>query len=65
MDRQAAMICPITVAMAAPATSKRGKPNNPKIRMGSRMMLIPAPKIWVNMVRTVRPVDCKIRSMVI
>ena len=45
MDRQAAMICPITVAMAAPATSKRGKPNNPKIRMGSRMMLMPAPKI--------------------
>ena len=31
----AAMICPATVAMAAPLTSSRGRPNQPKIRIGS------------------------------
>ena len=50
MDRQAARIWPRTVARAAPATSIRGKPNSPKIRMGSMMMLIMAPTAWVIMV---------------
>ena len=48
--RIAATICPVTVASAAPATSILGKPNRPKIMMGSRMMLMMAPVAWVNMV---------------
>ena len=38
---------PITVAAAAPATPILGIPNMPKIRMGSRMMLITAPVSWL------------------
>ena len=58
----AAVICPMTVAAAAPATSIRGKPNRPKIRIGSRMMLMTAPMSWVIMEYSVRPVDCSSRS---
>ena len=58
----AATICPATVAMAAPATSIRGRPNQPKIRMGSSTMLMRAPVSWVHMARKVRPVDCRRRS---
>ena len=36
MYKSKALICPITVAMAAPATPSAGKPSNPKIRIGSR-----------------------------
>ena len=39
----AAITCPVTVATAAPATSRRGIPNMPKIRMGSRIILMMAP----------------------
>ena len=46
----APQIWPMTVARAAPATSIRGKPNRPKMRMGSRMMLMMAPVAWVIMV---------------
>ena len=40
---------PATVAAAAPAASMRGKPNSPKIRMGSMTMLVRAPTSWVIM----------------
>ena len=56
--------CPVTVATAAPATPRRGAPKRPKIRMGSRMMLVRAPRSWVHMDRWVRPVDCSSRSKV-
>ena len=52
----------MTVASAAPATSMRGKPSQPKIRIGSRIMLITAPVICVYMASFVRPVDCSSRS---
>ena len=51
-----------TVATAAPATSSRGAPHSPKIRMGSMTMLMTAPISWVHMARVVRPVDCSSRS---
>ena len=50
------MICPSTVAAAAPATSILGKPKSPKIKMGSKMMLMMAPIPWVTMVYKVLPV---------
>ena len=55
---------PTTVATAAPITSSRGKPSRPKMRMGSRTMLVTAPRIWVHMDRWVRPVDWSSRSKV-
>ena len=36
----------------------------PKIKMGSRIMLIMAPSTWVHIERTVRPVAWSIRSAV-
>ena len=42
--------CPITVAKAAPVTPILGKPIRPKIRIGSKMMLMTAPVVWVIMV---------------
>ena len=41
--KSAPQICPQTVAMAAPETPRRGIPNNPKIKIGSKIMLIIAP----------------------
>ena len=61
----AATICPITVATAAPVTPIAGKPNQPKIRIGSIIMLIIAPVPWVIMLKIVFPVDCINRSKVI
>ena len=58
----AAMICPATVAMAAPLTSSRGRPNQPKIRIGSSTMLMTAPISCVIIESFVRPVDCSSRS---
>ena len=52
----------MTVATAAPATSMRGKPSQPKMRIGSKMMLMTAPAICVYMASFVRPVDCSSRS---
>ena len=39
----------MTVAMAAPPTPMAGRPNQPKIKLGSRMMLMMAPVLWVIM----------------
>ena len=47
MARMAATICPIIVAVAAPATPISGKNPIPKIKSGSRIMLITAPVPWV------------------
>ena len=47
---------PMTVANAAPATSILGKGPRPKIRMGSKMMLVTAPTAWAIIDWTVRPV---------
>ena len=44
-----ATICPNTVAAAAPWMPILGNPIRPKIRMGSRMMLMMAPVPWVIM----------------
>ena len=38
-----AMICPATVAIAAPAIPIAGSPNHQKMKIGSRIMLITAP----------------------
>ena len=62
MDKKPAIICPITVANAAPATPISGSPNRPKIKIGSRIILIMAPSPCVNIVITVLPVACSIRS---
>ena len=62
--RTAATICPITVATAAPATPIAGSPKYPKIRIGSRMILMIAPVPWVNMVNIVFPVDCSSLSKI-
>jgi len=51
-----AMICPPTVAIAAPATPMAGMPNMPKMRMGSRMMLLTAPTSWKIMGQIILPV---------
>ena len=58
----AAIHWPITVAMAAPATPMAGRPSQPWMKMGSRIMLITAPMDWLIMVYTVRPEDCSSRS---
>ena len=60
--RIAATIWPATVATAAPATSIRGMPSRPKIKMGSSTMLMMAPTSWVHMAKKVRPVDWSSRS---
>ena len=65
MARTAATIWPNTVAAAAPATPISGKPNRPKIMIGSKMILRMAPVPWVNMVYMVRPVDWSSFSKVI
>lgn len=57
-----ATICPNTVAAAAPAMPIFGKPNSPKIKIGSKIRLITAPVVCVIIVQTVRPVACKSRS---
>ncbi len=57
------MIWPATVATAAPATSSRGKPNSPKIRMGSKIRLMTEPVPWMTMAYTVRPVAWTSRSV--
>lgn len=59
------MICPVTVAMAAPATPSAGKPNSPKIMMGSSTMLMAAPASWLTIVRFVRPVEARIFSFIV
>lgn len=41
----AAAACPITVAMPAPAMPISGRPNQPKIRIGSSAMFTIAPRI--------------------
>ena len=41
-----ATICPVTVAMAAPLIPIFGIPHNPKISIGSRIILITAPVVW-------------------
>ena len=37
----------MTVAAAAPVMPIFGKPNRPKIRIGSKMMLMTAPVVWI------------------
>ena len=59
-----AIVWPRTVAYAAPATPSFGKPNRPKIMIGSKMMLMTAPVVWLIMLSCVRPVDCSILSKV-
>ena len=59
------MICPIQVAIAAPATPIAGMPRRPKIMIGSRMILMIAPVIWLIMLYTVLPVDWRSRSNII
>ena len=60
-----ATIWPNTVAAAAPWIPSFGKPASPKIRTGSRKMLMMAPVPWVIMLKKVRPVDCRMRSNII
>ena len=55
-------ICPMTVARAAPTTSRRGKGPMPKIRTGSRMRLTTAPMPWTIMGPTALPVAWSTRS---
>ncbi len=52
----------MTVAMAAPAGPIAGSPHQPKMKNGSRMILVTAPMIWVHIEYFVRPVDCRKRS---
>ena len=52
---------PMTVATAAPATPIF----SPKIKTGSRMMLMIAPKPWVYILRRERPVPWSSRSYMI
>ena len=61
----AATICPNTVATAAPAIPMRGIPKYPKIRIGSRMILMIAPVDWVIIVYMVLPVACSSLSKVV
>ena len=56
-----AVICPMTVAAAAPFTPKAGAPQRPKIRIGSSTMLSSAPTSCDAIESAVRPVDCKRR----
>ena len=56
-DNMPAAICPITVASAAPDTPIFGAPRSPKISMGSRIILMIAPVLWVIIVSNVLPVD--------
>ena len=56
------MTWPQTVATAAPNTSRRGKKPIPKMKKGSRMILMTAPVAWVIIVKKVFPVDCSKRS---
>lgn len=51
----------MTVAMAAPRIPMAGKPNRPKIKMGSRIRFVTAPATRVSMLPTVFPTDCKNR----
>ena len=59
------MNCPKTVAYAAPATSSLGKGPSPKIRIGSKMILVMAPTAWTIMKSVAFPVDCSSRSTAI
>ncbi len=52
-----ALICPMMVATAAPSTPMAGKPNSPKMRIGSRRMLMTAPAACSSMGNTIRPTD--------
>ena len=56
---------PSTVAIAAPAVPMAGRPHQPKMKKGSRMMLVTAPNICVHMESLVSPVDWSSFSMVI
>lgn len=47
--------CPITVARAAPATSRRGNGPRPKMSRGSRSRLTTAPMPWMHMGPTASP----------
>ena len=49
------------VAMAAPRMPSAGRPNQPKIRMGSSTRLVTAPATSVSMLPKVLPTDCKNR----
>lgn len=53
------------VARAAPRTPISGKPNSPKIMIGSRMMLTTQPSACISMGQTMLPVACSIFSMAI
>jgi hypothetical protein len=50
------------VAIAAPATSSRGAPSKPKMRIGSKMILITAPVRLQIIGAIIFPVDCRIFS---
>ena len=52
---------PMMVATAAPATPIF----SPKMKMGSRMMLMIAPSPWVYILSRERPVPCSSRSYMI
>ena len=62
MYKSKALICPITVAMAAPATPSAGKPSNPKIRIGSSIILTTQPAMRRYIVIFISPIPWKIFS---
>ena len=47
----------MTVASAAPVTPIFGAPRRPKIRIGSRIILVIAPQSWDVMLKIVLPVE--------
>ena len=57
----APIICPMTVAMAAPRMPIAGQPSKPKIMIGSRIILATAPMMREIMDSTVSPTACKSR----
>ena len=60
MTTRAATICPITVAIAAPAIPNLCMPNIPKIRIGSRMIFVIAPAICATIGVFISPRACRI-----
>ena len=50
------------VATAAPVTPIFGAPRSPKIKIGSRMMLVIAPVSWEVILKMVLPVEVRRRS---
>ena len=64
IEINAPVICPMTVAHAAPLIPSAGNPKSPKIIIGSRIMFVIAPASCEIIDKTVLPVDCKSLSKV-